>query len=275
MALIFTGIGVVYSYSQTPLYETTATFVVNPNTRIAETYDLLYSIDTLAGRTSLATTYSNILESRANLETAALSLGIPLDMLADYDTSAVVLPDSSVILLQVKGPSPQLAADLANAIGSAGVDYVADLQAIYELRHVDLAVVESDPVSPDHATDMVLSTIVGIVGGLAFAILRQILAQALQKEQASLDPALAFNAPVGVDNPNSHDEIQVETNSPAQPLTPQLHISDKQPPSNLATETAKVDNWRLAAKNAKSRTPSQPLPTSPLDPIPLKRSTKK
>ena len=70
MLLLSTGVGLAYSYSQTPTYEATATFVVNPSVRIAQTDDVLNSIDTLASRTSLATTYSNILKSRVVIEAA-------------------------------------------------------------------------------------------------------------------------------------------------------------------------------------------------------------
>lgn len=180
--LVFTGLGVVFSYSQTPIYESTATFVVNPTARISETYDLLYSMDTLAGRTSLATTYSNILESRSILDSSVQALSITAEMLEPYKINSVVLPDSNILMLQVQGPSPALAADLANAIGTAGVDFVSSLQAIYELRRLDQAVVETEPVSPNHLVNIGLSIIVGFSGGLAFLILREILAQAFSPE---------------------------------------------------------------------------------------------
>lgn len=200
--LIFTGLGVVFSYSQTPIYESTATFVVNPTARISETYDLLYSMDTLAGRTSLATTYSNILESRSILDSAIQALNISPDMLEPYKTNSVVLPDSNILMLQVQGPSPALTADLANAIGTAGVEFVSGLQAIYELRHLDLAVVETEPVSPNHLVNIGLSVIVGLSGGLAFLILREILSQTLSGEGGAssetdniASPPTRFNMP--------------------------------------------------------------------------------
>lgn len=183
--LIFTGLGILFSYSQTPIYEATATFLVNPTARISETYDLLYSMDTLASRTSLATTYSNILESRSILESAVQSLGISLDALQEYTINSVVLPDSNVLMLQVQGPSPELAADLANAIGTSGVEFVGGVQAIYELRQLDTAEVELEPISPNHLVNIALSMIVGLSGGMAFLILREILSQAFRGEEAA------------------------------------------------------------------------------------------
>jgi uncharacterized protein involved in exopolysaccharide biosynthesis len=188
MFLICVGVGVGYSYSQVPIYEATATFVVNPGPRIADTYDLLYSIDTLAGRTSLATTYSNVLKSRVILEGAAASLRLPIEMLADYKINCVVLPDSNVLQLRVQGPSPDLATDLANAVGAAGLEYVSKLQEIYELRRLDWAVAQREPISPDHPKDVALSGIVGVIGGLAFVTLRQLLQQSGERQPAMVKP---------------------------------------------------------------------------------------
>jgi succinoglycan biosynthesis transport protein ExoP len=181
--LVTSGAGLAYSYAQAPTYEAAATFVVNPSVRIAETYDLLYSIDTLAGRTSLATTYANILKSRQVIDSAAASLGLSPDSLAEYDINAVVLPDSNVLLLQVQGPSAYLAADLANSIGTSGLEYISKLQAVYELRRLDAALVELKPVSPDHVTNITLSVALGLLGGVSLVILRQVLLQLFGEEQ--------------------------------------------------------------------------------------------
>lgn len=185
MVLVSTGVGLFYSYSQIPQYEATATFVVNPSARIAETYDLLSSLDTLAGRTGLATTYANILQSQVVIDQAVSSLNLPLGILKDYQIKAVVLPDSSILLLQIQGPSPVLVADLANRIGTAGLEYVRGLQEIYELLRLDVAVIPDDPISPNHLTDVALSGIIGLVGGLGFIILRQILLQAGSEQPQS------------------------------------------------------------------------------------------
>ena len=178
IVMVCTGVSLALSYSQTPIYETTATFVVNPSVRIAETDDLLSSIDTLADRTGLATTYSNILESRAIIDAAAATLGLLPEMLAGYDINAVVLSDSSVLMLQIQGPSPILAADLANAIGASGLEYIGNLQEIYELRTLDLAVVEPEPISPNHLVDVTLGVVIGLIGGVGFVVLRQFLIHA-------------------------------------------------------------------------------------------------
>ncbi len=181
MILLISGIGVYYSYSQTPIYESTANFVVNPTLLVSETGDVLYSLDTLASRTTLATTYANILGSRTTMKDAVALMNISPAMTKDYTLSTVVLPDSNVIQLTVRGSSPDLAADLANAVGKMGEQRVKNLQEIYELRLVDTAIPDYEPVSPNHPVDITLSVMVGIAGGLAFITLREILAQTLEQ----------------------------------------------------------------------------------------------
>ncbi len=191
MVLLITGIGVYYSYAQTPIYESTTNFVVNPTLRVNEMGDVLYSLDTLASRTTLATTYANVLASRTTVQTAASKLGVSPALMEDYVVSAVVLPDSNIIQLTVQGPSPDLAADLANAIGRTGEQNVRNLQEIYELRLVDTAVPNYEPVSPNHPIDITLSIMVGIAGGLAFITLREILTQAFELPQTGATPGSA------------------------------------------------------------------------------------
>lgn len=186
MMLAISGLGIFYSYSQTPIYESTSNFVVNPTLRMNETGDMLYSLDTLASRTTLATTYANILSSRTTVETAATTLGVSSDVLENYTVLAVVLPDSNIIQLAVDGPSPDLAADLANRIGKTGQQNIRNLQEIYELRLVDTAIPNDEPISPNHPIDIILSMMVGIAGGLAFVTLREILTQTLEQSYTSV-----------------------------------------------------------------------------------------
>ncbi len=234
MVLLITGIGVYYSYAQTPIYESTTNFVVNPTLRVNETGDVLYSLDTLASRTTLATTYANVLASRTTVEIAASLLGVSPLLMEDCVVSAVVLPDSSIIQLTVRGPSPELAADLANAIGKTGEQKVRNLQEIYELRLVDTAVPNYEPVSPNHPIDITLSIMVGIAGGLAFITLREILTQAFELPQTGATPASAQPAAI-----------------PGSPLDPILPPETFRP--DLSTATAKTSNGNSPPSKKKKK----------------------
>lgn len=173
LLLVSLGVGIAYSYSQTPVYESTTSFVANPAFRIDNNRDAIDSIDTLAARSGVVATYCQVLQSTVVFEQAAASLGLfPTDIVETYRANCVVLPDSSVLQVDVQGPSAQLTADLANAIGQAGLNYVSDLQEVYELRLLDTATVSSDPISPNHGLDIVLSGVLGLMGGLVLLFIR-------------------------------------------------------------------------------------------------------
>ena len=175
--LLSSGAGIAYSYSQASLYKAIATFVVTSSANMsnADTYNRLYSLDTLASRTAIVTTYCRVLESNTIGEGAAASLGMSASTLQHFTKSCVVYPDSSVLRLQVEGPSPVAAADLANAMGKAGLEYIGSFQELYELRQLDPAIPEPDPVSPNHLVNIVLSMMSGLLAGGAFILLRQVL----------------------------------------------------------------------------------------------------
>ncbi len=181
--LLCVGGAAAYSYSQTPVYEATTTFVASPDVTISNTGDLLYSLDTLASRTTLVSTYCEVLASQNIFEQAAASLGLRASDLrgesVDVETtvSCVVLPESSVMRLYVQGPSPKLTADLANAIGTYGVEYIRSLQGVYELRVLDTAIQQPKPVSPNHLLDIGFGAVVGLLGGAGIILLRQALMQ--------------------------------------------------------------------------------------------------
>ncbi|MEW5985379.1 MAG: Wzz/FepE/Etk N-terminal domain-containing protein [Chloroflexota bacterium] len=190
--LISLGLGLALSYAQTPIYEAEASFVASPSTAtLTDTGDFLQQLDTLARRTGLVATYCAILQSQNIFETASLSLGLPAATLAEqYSLTCVVLPDTSVLELRLRGPSPEISLALIEAIGAAGIEYISALYEIYELRNLDAAVVTPQPVSPNHVIDVALSAVMGVMGGVGFIFLRQALLRPFSGQQPSvLDPA--------------------------------------------------------------------------------------
>ena len=194
--LVSTGIATAYSYTLEPTYEATASFVANPSIQISNTDDILYSLDTLANRSTLVNTFCEILASRAILEKAEKTLPLEIQgapSFLDGDTGDVrcsVIPESSVIQLTVSGPSPGLTADLANAVGDAGIVYIKDLQEVFELHELDDALPDSSQVSPNHMLDIGFGFVVGAIGGIAIAFLRYLLQRQPEIVPSILDERL-------------------------------------------------------------------------------------
>ena len=177
-AAVLIGVGgtFFYSYTRPAQYESVASFVASSRLRTTDPGDLINSIDTLTARSGVVTTYCEVLRSQAIIDQATASIGVsPESVLNTYDVSCVVLPDSSVLQLSVRGPSDELVTDLANAIGNVGVQYVSNLQEVYELRRLDTATLPENPVLPNHLIDITLGLILSITAGIALIILRMTL----------------------------------------------------------------------------------------------------
>jgi len=176
MTLISVGFGLAYSISQAPVYEADVSLVISPK-GIDDPRDLVDSLGTLSRSSGIPITACRILDSPAVRQKAAQSLVIPAEIANKYGTNCVVLPDSTVLQLRVEGESPVLAADYANAIGIHGAIYINELYDVLRLRTLSLAEADHTPISPDHATNIMLSGIIGLIGGIGFIVLRETLIQ--------------------------------------------------------------------------------------------------
>ncbi len=185
--IVATGLGLAYSLSLEPVYQADATYIVTPATDTSsEGQIMLNSINTLAQRTSLATTYCEVLRSNTVYQQTVRRLEVPAEVSTHYETNCVVLPDSLVLQLAVSGPSPALVADLANGVGDDGLTFIKGLQDVYEIRPLDPATRPDEMVSPDHVTNVVLSAIIGGIAGVVFIFLQQTLVMVMgQKETAA------------------------------------------------------------------------------------------
>ena len=192
--LLSIGLGFAYSMSQTSLYEAQISLVISPK-GIDDPRDLVDSLGTLARSSGVSVTSCRILDSPAVQDQAAQSLGIPAEIADEYDTGCVVLPDSTVLRLQVQGKSPELAADYANAIGMHGAIYINELYDVLKLGVLAPATVDSTPISPDHATNIMLSVIIGLMGGVGFIVLRETLMQ-LWGKSAVADMPVAIDSTI-------------------------------------------------------------------------------
>jgi capsular polysaccharide biosynthesis protein len=169
--LFGTGGAYLYTYSQPNIYESSATYVARSKLLTSDPRDLVDSLDTLSSRTTVVSTYCEILRSNAIIEEASHSLGLTREATSGYQSSCVVFTDSTVVELTVRGRSPYLATDLANAIGNSGLEYINSLQEIYDLSPLDTAAIDTDPVAPNHQLDIIIAAGVSLLGGCALAFL--------------------------------------------------------------------------------------------------------
>ena len=157
------------SYFSIPQYQSTARFIITPNASIGSGPDVVDSLDTLDNR-SIVTTYAEIMNSQRIRSDAILAMQTQTISFEDYVSLAVVLPDTSVLELNVIGPDPIIAANLANSIGSETINFTERINQVYDLNFLDIAAPLQIPVSPQPLRDLSVALVIGVFGGAILAI---------------------------------------------------------------------------------------------------------
>jgi diguanylate cyclase (GGDEF)-like protein len=171
-ALVAVSASLGLSYLATPQYQATASFIITPSATLTVGRDVVNSLDTL-DRRSIVATFAEVMNSRRIVTDAATSVGVDETMLEDYEILAVVLPESSVLELDISGPDPKLAADLANAIGAEAITFSRGFNQVYDLNFLDTAIVPEDPFSPQPLRDAGLALLLGAAAGALLVILSE------------------------------------------------------------------------------------------------------
>ncbi len=160
------------SYLSVPQYQATARFIITPNAFLTTGQEVLSGFNSLNNRT-VVTTYAEVMNSERIFEDTVRTLGLNASDLSDYGYLAVVLPDTTVLEINVTGPNPDVTTVLANAIGSATINYMRSVNKIYDLNFLDIAVIPTEPFSPQPSRDLALALALGIVGGSILAVLSE------------------------------------------------------------------------------------------------------
>ncbi len=195
-ALVAVIASLTASYLAVPQYQATARFIITPNASLSSEKEVVNSLNTL-DRRSIVSTYAEVMNSnRIYADTlAALQLN-PVDVEDIYKYETVVLPESSVLELNVTGPNPQAVANLANAIGYQSIQFTNRLNQVYDVNFLDTAVPPEEPISPQPLRDAGLALVLGAVAGGVLAILREQIRTPFDalRQRSLVDPnSLAFN----------------------------------------------------------------------------------
>jgi diguanylate cyclase (GGDEF)-like protein len=157
------------SYLAVPQYRASAKLIVSPNASLESGQDIVDSLSAL-DRRSIVSTYAEVLSSQRMFEEAGAALQLTPERLSLYTRQAVVLPDASVLELSVVGPNPAIATLLANHIGQGAIDYISQLNQVYDVKFLDIASVPDEPFTPQPIRDVALALALGLIGGSVLAI---------------------------------------------------------------------------------------------------------
>lgn len=156
-----------------PQYEAVARFILSPSTTLLSGPNtVLDSLNTL-DRTSVMATYAEVMNSDRIYNDAIAGLQLKPEIAAkEYTYQTTVLPNSSVLELRVKGSSPKMAADIANSIGYQTIVFTQRINQVINIDFLDIAVAPVVPIRPQPLRDASLAMVLGLVGGVVLAILR-------------------------------------------------------------------------------------------------------
>ena len=175
VALISLFASLTVSYITVPQYKATARFIITPGSLLTSEGNpeaVIAGLETL-DLPSVVATYTEVMNSQRILGEALSTLGVKNFVPKEYVIRAVVLPESSVLELNITGPDPKLISDMANSIGYQTILFTRSINRVYELNFLDQAAIPEAPISPVPLRDAGLSLLLGLAGGAVLAILSE------------------------------------------------------------------------------------------------------
>lgn len=168
--LVSVAFALVFTYGQTPIYRTSATFVVSPSSSIGKFSDFMRGLDSLYEREGVITTYVEIATSSTVLDAVYKEMGLTEDQLEYLDVSSELVPSTNVIKITVESDDPLIAKACADLVGQKTIEYLKDLYEAYDMKSLDSAYTPRSPSKPRKAQNLMLAAILGSLlgGGLAF-----------------------------------------------------------------------------------------------------------
>jgi diguanylate cyclase (GGDEF)-like protein len=178
--LITFTVTIVLTFTQSPTYQATATFVTVPSSAFEDLWNFVGGLDVLSGRTEIASTYVEVATSHLIKREAANELNLPWDQWGRLSVDSQLRAGTNVIEIAVEGSDPVLVRDFANVVGAKTMAYVQELYEVYDLRPLDQATLPASPIKPNKALYLALGAIFGLALGVGLASLSEYLQTPLE-----------------------------------------------------------------------------------------------
>ncbi len=170
--LVSVSVGLVITYTQTPIYLTEATFIVSPSAMFGDDpYDVIRGLSSISRREGVMSTYVEIAASSTIRGAVFNELAITEDQRAHLHVSSELIPSTNIIKISVGSDDPELAKKIADEIGIQTIEYAESLYEIYDMKPLDTAYVPRSPSKPQKTENFVLSALLGLVIGIGSAFL--------------------------------------------------------------------------------------------------------
>lgn len=152
-----------------PVYRSTAEFIITPAKKLEASRDLLDSVNSNTVH-SIASTFAEILASDDFYDKTNGQLHLNEQNPA-FRRSTVILPNTAVVQMVVEGGNPEGAATLANVLGQLAIDYANGAYRIYDFQFLEHAVAAPAPLPVPWERNLLLGLVLGIGSGTLIALL--------------------------------------------------------------------------------------------------------
>jgi capsular polysaccharide biosynthesis protein len=198
--------------SQTPTYQSSASFLVRP--RSDDASEDARAFDALIRGVTINTTYASIARSQLIRDRAEERMD-PEARADEMSVSAKVLTDTNIVSLSVKGPDADHVLALTNAISAEAVEYVNGLSDVYVLQPLDAPTRADDPIATNRTLTISIGVVLGLALGVGLALLVEYLRRGPATPGAGDAPRLDETPPPGV----------APATAPAEPQAPRWGIA--------------------------------------------------
>jgi len=166
---------IVFTFSQAPVYQAIATFLVTPDASFGDVKSFATGLEILSRRPEIASTYAEVATSYFIKTLAAEELKLSSKQKGSLSVDSQLQAGTNILNITVEGNDPVLVRDFTNVVGAQTVAYVQELYETYELRILDSAVVPTTPIRPNRKFNLVLGGILGLALGGVLAFLAEYL----------------------------------------------------------------------------------------------------